>query len=207
MKNDYNIGGQKISIPPTVLFSTIGKIDDVRKAVTMDVKRQGDRVYVIGMTRDELGGSEYFASLGYIGNDVPKVNAATSKRIYISLEKAIREGVVASCHDCSDGGLAVTLAESAFSGGMGMTIELTKVPVENIKRSDTILFSESQSRFVVTVEPGKVKKFQEIMKSNVFADVGEVTAEKDFSLMDGEKVVLSAGIDELKEAWQKTLRW
>ncbi|MBU4075637.1 MAG: phosphoribosylformylglycinamidine synthase subunit PurL [Euryarchaeota archaeon] len=207
MKNDYNIGGRKISIPPTVLFSTIGKIDDVRKAVTMDVKRHGDRVYVLGMTRDELGGSEYFASIGFIGNDVPKVNAATAKRLYAALEKAILEGTVASCHDCSDGGLAVALAESAFSGELGMTVELTNVPVENIKRTDTILFSESQSRFVVTVAPGKVKRFEEIMKGNVFADVGEVTSQQNFSVMDGEKVVLSAGIDELKEAWQKTLRW
>lgn len=207
MKNDYHIGGRKISIPPTVLFSTIGKIEDVRKAVTMDVKRPDDRVYVLGMTRDELGGSEYFASLGFIGNDVPKVNATTAKKLYSSLEKAIKEGTVASCHDCSDGGLGVALAESAFSGNFGMTIELTKVPVENIKRADTIMFSESQSRFVVTVAPGNVKRFEEIMNGNVFADVGEVTARQNFTVMDGEKVVLSAGIDELKEAWQKTLWW
>ncbi|MDO8724826.1 MAG: phosphoribosylformylglycinamidine synthase subunit PurL [Candidatus Methanoperedens sp.] len=207
MKNDYHIGGRKISIPPTLLFSTIGKIEDVRKAVTMDVKRPDDRVYVLGMTGDELGGSEYFASLGFVGNDVPKVNATTAKKLYSSLEKAINEGTVASCHDCSDGGLGVALAESAFSGEFGMTIELTKVPVENIKRADTIMFSESQSRFVVTVAPDKVKKFEQILKGNVFADVGEVTSRQDFTVMDGEKVLLSAGIDELKEAWQKTLRW
>ena len=101
----------------------------------------------------------------------------------------------------------MALAESAFSGELGMTVELTNVPVENIKRTDTILFSESQSRFVVTVALSNVRRFEEIMKGNVFADVGEVTARKDFSVMDGEKVVLSAGIDELKEAWQKTLWW
>jgi phosphoribosylformylglycinamidine synthase len=207
MKNDYQIGGRKISIPPTVLFSTIGKIEDVRKAVTMDVKHPDDRVYVLGMTKDELGASEYYASLGYIGNDVPRVNASSAKKLYIALEKAINSGVVASCHDCSDGGLAVALAESAFSGDLGMTIELTKVPVENIKRSDTILFSESQSRFVVTVTPGNVKRFEALMKGNVFADVGAVTAQLNFSVMDGEKVVLSEGIDVLKDAWQKTLRW
>ena len=207
MKNDYQIGGRKISIPPTVLFSTIGKIEDVRKAVTMDVKHPDDRVYVLGMTKDELGASEYYASLGFIGNDVPRVNASSARKLYIALEKAINEGVVASCHDCSDGGLAVALAESAFSGELGMTIELTKVPVENIKRSDTILFSESQSRFVVTVAPGNVKRFEALMKGNVFADVGAVTAQLNFTVMDGEKVVLSEGIDVLKDAWQKTLRW
>ncbi|MDD5472527.1 MAG: phosphoribosylformylglycinamidine synthase subunit PurL [Candidatus Methanoperedens sp.] len=207
MKNDYIIGRRKISIPPTVLFSTIGKIGDVRKAVTMDVKKPDDRVYVLGTTKDELGASEYFASLGFIGNDVPRVDAASARQLYIALEKAIHEGAIASCHDCSDGGLGVALAESAFSGDLGMTIELTKVPVENIRRADTILFSESQSRFVVTVAPDKVRRFEEIMRGNVFADVGAVTSRQEFTVMDGEKVVLSAGIDELKEAWQKTLRW
>ncbi len=207
MKNDYQIGGRKISIPPTVLFSTIGKIEDARKAVTMDVKTPDDRVYVLGMTKDELGGSEYFASLGFIGNDVPRVDAASARKLYTALEKAIHEGVVASCHDCSDGGVGVALAESAFSGDFGITIELTKVPVENIKRADTILFSESQSRFVVTVAPDKVKRFEEIMKGNVFADVGVVTEQQNFTVMDGEKALLSERIDELKEAWQKTLWW
>jgi len=207
MKNDYQIGGRKISIPPTVLFSTIGKIDDVRKAVTMDAKRPDDRVYILGMTKDELGASEYYASLGFIGNDVPRVNAPSARKLYMALENAIKESVVASCHDCSDGGLGVALAESAFSGGLGMTIKLTKVPVENIRRSDTILFSESQSRFVVTVAPENVTRFEALMKGTVFADVGTVTKQKDFIVMDGEKVVLRAGIDELKDAWQKTLRW
>ncbi|MCZ7380092.1 MAG: AIR synthase-related protein [Candidatus Methanoperedens sp.] len=173
----------------------------------MDVKKPDDRVYVLGMTKDELGASEYFASLGFIGNDVPRVDAASAKRLYITLEKAINEGIVASCHDCSDGGLGVALAESAFSGELGMTIELTKVPVENIRRADTILFSESQSRFVVTVAPDKAARFESVMKGNVFADIGVVTAQQNFTVMDGDKVVLSAGNDELKEAWQRTLRW
>lgn len=207
MKNDYHIGGKKISIPPTVLFSTIGKIDDARKAVTMDAKKQGDRVYVLGMTKDELGGSEYFASLGFTGNDVPKVNSKEAMKLYHALERAIQEGTVASCHDCSDGGLGVALAETAFAGNLGMTVQLTKVPVENIRRTDTVLFSESQSRFVVTVSPGDVNRFESIMKGNVFSDIGVVTWEKIFVVNDGEKVVLNARIDELKEAWQRTLRW
>lgn len=207
MKNDYQVGGRKISIPPTVLFSTIGKIEDVRKAVTMDVKHPDDRIYVLGITKDELGASEYFASMGYIGKDVPRVNAVLAKKLYMALEKAILEGLVASCHDCSDGGLGVALAESAFSGGLGMMIELAKVPVDNIRRADTILFSESQSRFVVTVPSKNVKRFEAVMAGNVFADIGVVTARLDFNVMDGEKIVLSAGIDALKDAWQKTLKW
>jgi phosphoribosylformylglycinamidine synthase len=206
MKNDYQIGGRKISIPPTVLFSTVGKIEDARKAVTMDAKKPGDRVYVLGVTNNELGGSEYFASLGFTGNNVPKVDADSAKKLYASLERAIHEGVVASCHDCSDGGLGVALAESAFSGGLGMSIELGRVPVENVKRADNILFSESQSRFVVTVSPDNVGKFEKLMEGNVFSDIGIVT-EMEFIITENGNVVLSAGIDELKDAWQKTLRW
>ncbi len=100
----------------------------------------------------------------------------------------------------------MALAERAFSGEFGMTIELTNVRVENIKRTDTILFSESQ-KICGYSGARQCQEVEEIMKGNVFADVGEVTSRQDFSVMDGEKVVLSAGIDELKEAWQKTLRW
>ena len=117
MKNDYQIGDTKISIPPTLLFSVIGRIEDVRKAVTMDAKREGDLVYVLGETHRELGGSEWYAMHNAVGNDVPKVDAARAKALYTALSKAIREGLVASCHDCSDGGLGVALAETAFSGG------------------------------------------------------------------------------------------
>ena len=207
MKNDYQIGGRKISIPPTLLFSTVGKIDDSRKAVTMDAKKSGDRVYVLGLTKDELGGSEYYASLGFIGNNVPKVDSDAAKKLYTSVEKAILEGTVASCHDCSDGGLGVAMAESAFSGGFGMSIELDKVPVDTVERADKVLFSESQSRFVVTVSPGKVENFEKIMDGNVFADIGTVTEDKEFIVTENESVVLNVGIDELKDAWQKTLRW
>lgn len=207
MKNDYIIGNKRISIPPTVLFTTIGKIQDVRKAITMDVKKPKDRVYVLGITKDELGGSEYYASLGFIGNNVPKVNADSAKKLYKALEQAINKAIISSCHDCSDGGLGVALAESAFSGNLGMIINIDKIPVENITRLDTILFSESQSRFVVTVSPDKVESFEQIMKGNVFADIGMVISQKEFKMMNKGEVVLNASLEELKEAWQSTLRW
>ena len=99
MKNDYQIGDTKISIPPTVLFSVIGKIGDVRKAVSMDVKRPGDLLYLLGTTRNELGGSEYYATLGATGCQVPRVDAVTALRRYRQLNKAQQQGLVASCHD------------------------------------------------------------------------------------------------------------
>ena len=153
MKNDYQIGETRISIPPTLLFSTLAKMEDVRKAVTMDAKRRGTL-----STRWEgpIGNSaarEWYALHGAIGNGVPQVRVETAKRLYEALGRAIQAGLVASCHDCSDGGLGVALAETAFAGGLGLTVDLRAVPAEGIGRDDELLFSESQSRFVVTVRP------------------------------------------------------
>jgi len=160
MKNDTILEDTKISIPPTVLFSIIGKIDDVRKAVTSDSKRPGDLVYILGMTREELGGSEYFASRGLIGNGVPRVDQRAATSLYRALHRTMEKGWVASCHDCSDGGLGVALAETAFSGGLGMTVDLRRVPMEGIERTDSLLFSESQTRFVVTIHPENREAFE-----------------------------------------------
>jgi phosphoribosylformylglycinamidine (FGAM) synthase-like enzyme len=208
MKNDYISGDFKISIPPTVLFSVIGKIDDVRKAVTMDVKAPGDLVYVVGITHNELGGSEYYAMHGYIGNQVPQVRAHEAKELYQRLHAAIMERVVASCHDCSDGGLGVALAESAFAGGWGMEVDLDRVPATAVERDDYLLFSESQSRFIVTVHPPKKEAFTSIMGGTCFAEIGRVLKGKQFLITSQKgKKIIEGNILRLKEAWQHPLRF
>ncbi|MDO9516033.1 MAG: AIR synthase-related protein [Syntrophales bacterium] len=206
MKNDYIIGETKISIPPTLLFSTMGKIEDVRKAVTMDAKKPGDLVYILGETLEEMGGSEWFALHGFIGNTVPKVNAQKAKKLYQALSKAIDRRLVASCHDCSDGGLGVALAETAFAGGLGMDVSLSLIPREGIRRDDYLLFSESQSRFVVTVSPDSQEEFEGSMAGSVFACIGKTISGGTFRIagIHGETIVEEA-IDSLKEAWQKPL--
>lgn len=207
MKNDYMIGDVKISIPPTLLFSVIGKIDDVRKAVTMDAKKAGDLVYILGTTKDELGGSEYYAMNGFIGNNIPMVDMDAAIERYESLYQAIQKGIVASCHDCSDGGLGVSLAETAFSGNLGMRINLMHVPVNGLERNDKILFSESQSRFIVTISPENKEDFERIIKGN-FACIGKVTAEKSFIIKGlDENAIISSDIKDLKRSWKKTVGW
>jgi len=206
MKNDYRIGDNKISIPPTVLFSVMGKIEDVRKAVTTDVKRAGDVVYIMGETFDELGGSEYYAMVGYVGNNVPKVDGVRAKRMYVALHRAIDLGLVASCHDCSDGGLGVTLAESSFAGGLGMEIDLRKVPARGIARNDSLFYSESASRFIVTVSPQNKDAFEKVMKGHIVAEIGKTIEDSVFMVVGLEgKVVVKADSYELKEAWRSTL--
>jgi phosphoribosylformylglycinamidine synthase subunit PurSL len=206
MKNDYQIGVVRISIPPTLLFSTLGKMEDVRKAVTMDVKKPGDLVYVLGKTLPELGASEWYALHGAIGNGVPKVDAKTAKARYEALHKAISAGLVASCHDCSDGGLGVALAETAFAGGLGLKIDLRAVPAERISRNDELLFSESQSRFVVTVSPRSREAFEALLAGSVCARVGTVIAEGVLKIDGlGGKRIIEEELSVLKAAWQKPL--
>ncbi len=206
MKNDYQIGDIRISIPPTLLFSILGKMEDVRKAVTMDAKRAGDLVYLLGKTYRELGGSEWYALHGAVGNAVPRVNPLEARPLYEALHGAIEAGLVASCHDCSDGGLGVALAETAFAGGLGLRINLAAVPAEGIARNDHLLFSESQSRFVATVRPEAREAFEAAFAGSVFARIGEVIPEGVLRIdgIGGARVV-EEKLDGLKAAWQKPL--
>lgn len=206
MKNDYHIENVKISIPPTLLFSVIGKIEDVRKTVTMDAKRAGDLVYVLGNTYHEMGGSEWYAHHGSIGNRVPKVNAQKAKVLYEALGRAIQAGLVASCHDCSDGGLGIAFAETAFAGGLGMLIDLARVPSEGVDRDDTLLFSETQSRFVVTISPDARDSFERVMKEIAMSLVGTVLSERLLKIngIRGNRII-EENIDDLKAAWQRPL--
>ncbi|MBI4053114.1 MAG: phosphoribosylformylglycinamidine synthase subunit PurL [Candidatus Diapherotrites archaeon] len=208
MKNDYRIGGKKISIPPTVLVSAIAKIDDVRKAVTIDAKRAGDLVYVLGETKAELACSEYFDSKGFFGGEVPKVDAKKARKLYSALAKAIEKGLLASCHDISDGGLAVCLSETAFAGGLGIEADLRKLEFAGERRDDFALFSESPSRFVVTVAPENKSEFEKALSGNGISFVGLVLREKRLLITGFEgKAVIDEKIDVLKASWQKTLKW
>jgi phosphoribosylformylglycinamidine synthase len=208
MKNDYSIGKTKISVPPTLLYSVIGRIKDVRKAVTMDAKRPQDLVYILGETRDELGGSEWFAQNKAIGSKVPQVNAKKAMKLYRALNKAIGAGLVASCHDCSDGGLGVALVETAFAGGLGMNVDLKDVPYSGRKRNDYVLFSETASRFVVTIHPKDQKRFEKIMAGNVMREIGFVSNDGLFQVsgLTGKKIIKEK-ISKLKDAWQEPLHF
>ena len=210
MKNDFYDGAVKISIPPTILFSVIGKIEDARRSVTMDVKRPGDIVYLLGKTGNELGGSEYLALTGFIGNNVPRVDTEKAYPRYRSYHQAVLAGTIASCHDLSDGGLAVAAAESAFAGAYGMNLDLLRVLWEGDtagKNDPAVLFSESASRHLVTVHAEHREHFEKIMTGNCFASIGTVTAEPLLTIsgLSGELIV-KADLMSLKEAWQQTLR-
>ncbi|MBM3791886.1 MAG: phosphoribosylformylglycinamidine synthase, partial [Acidobacteria bacterium] len=184
MKNDSVRGERKISIPPTVLFSAVGKMDDVRQAVTMYFKRPGDLIYVIGLTRDELGASEYYRLLareqgnpGHFGGRVPSVDTLTAMGIYRAMNEASGSGLLRSSHTPTLGGLAVGLALAALGGELGTEIDLGQVPAEAGADLDALLFSESHSRFIISCSPDKAEVIEEIFTSLPCGRVGRVTAE------------------------------
>jgi len=206
----------KLSAPPTLLISAIGVIEDIEKAVTMDLKRPNNSIYILGLTKEELGGSEYFALMGeeikgerFIGNRVPHVNALEAKRLYEVLHRAIMGDLVESCHDCSEGGLAVAAAEMAFAGGIGMELELKKMPgAQQMKRDDFALFSESASRLLVEVRPENCKRFEALFRDCPYALIGETIAEKRLIVhgLKGQKII-AEDLEWLKESWKRTLNW
>jgi phosphoribosylformylglycinamidine synthase len=207
--NEYETGKESICIPPTLLISAMAVTDDIDKVVSMDCKQAGNLIYIVGATYKELGGSHYYAVRGYIGNSVPKVHPEKGKKLMNALSSAMKKGLVKACHDLSEGGIGVAAAEMAFAGGLGMTVNLKNVPLaESIDRDDYILFSESNTRFLVEIAPKDKQEFEKALSGADFAEIGRVTKAKKLEVQDSNgKIILLAPINELKEAWQKPLRW
>ena len=209
MKNDYHVGDVKISVPPTLLFSVIARMPDVRRAVTMDAKQAGDLVFAVGETRNELGGSEYYAMHGAVGNRVPRVDPQRARALYDALGDAMQRGLVNACHDCSDGGFAVAAAEMAFAGGLGMRLDLRAMPrAADVTRDDTLLFSETASRFVVTVPAVHGEAFRDAMQASLCSEIGVVHNGPEFAVTGlGGEMVIDSRIHDLKAVWQRPLAW
>jgi phosphoribosylformylglycinamidine synthase len=166
----------KVSALETVQFSATSVVTDVMRCQTLDPKGSGDRVYVAGITGNELGASEYYDLFGRTGVNVPQVNFAANKVLYRAVEKAIGLALPASCHAVGRGGLGVHLALLAMAGGLGMEIDLSRVPVtEETLSSEVLLFSESAGRFVLTVPEANGPVFEKLCKGLAVRCVGTVT--------------------------------
>ncbi len=208
--NEFAAGGKRVNIPHTLLVSAIGRVRDVRRAMTMDFKAPGHAVYLVGLTKPELGGSEYFALHEAIGNRVPRLDPVSGRKTAGLLAAAIAGGLVRAAHDCSEGGLAVALAEMAFAGAVGATIRLAEVPVSpDVTRDDEILFAESLARYLIEVPAEKQAPLESLLGTHVpWARSGETTATARLEIAgrDGAAVV-NEPLASLKEAWLKPLAW
>jgi len=203
MKNDYKRGDIKISVDPTLLFTVTGKTDDIRLMSSSYFKKTDDLIYLIGETRQELGCSEYALMKGVTGGVVPTVNPYNAMISYRQIHESLQEKIIRSAHDLSDGGLAVALCESAFSGETGVIVSLD--PISDDLSPIEKLFSESPSRILVSIDPDDEKRFIEIFKGTALAKLGRVTEDRKVRISHENKEIFAEDIDILKKTWKEVL--
>ncbi|MCJ8500027.1 AIR synthase-related protein [Desulfatitalea alkaliphila] len=195
----------KVSALESLQFSATSVIPDIERCVTLDPKVPGDRVYLLGDTRDELGGSEYYDLLGYVGCQVPRVWPEPFMARYRALAEAVEQGWIASAHGIFRGGLGVHLAMKAMAGQMGLAVDLARVPVEgNPTRDDVLLYAESAGRFILTVDPRHAEAFETLCKDLPLACIGRTVAEPRLTVQGSTgQTIIDLSVAALKEAWRK----
>ncbi|KXB06473.1 hypothetical protein AKJ53_00280 [candidate division MSBL1 archaeon SCGC-AAA382F02] len=190
------------SVTPTLLITAVGIIPNVKNAVSMEVKEEGNPIYLVGESMPELGGSEYYKHLGFLGESVPEVETEKSKRKIDSITEAIDNSYVRACHDLSEGGLGVSASEMCFTENLGMKLDLKKVPTP-IDRDDFLLFSESNGRFLIEVPNEKKSDFEELMNNCTAAQIGKVTNNNSLSIQGLEgKEIINLPSKKLRKAWK-----
>jgi phosphoribosylformylglycinamidine synthase len=200
-----------ISIPPTLLISSIGVMKDATKAISIDFKFARDLVYVLGDTYDELGGSEYFALLGekdkkeYVGNNVPDVGGEKNKKLYKAFSKCTDAGIIASAISVGRGGLAVALSKSAIAGRLGVEISLEKI--KGTTSDDFTLFSESQGRILVSINPKNREKFEKTLKGNSFTLLGKVSKDEKIKISGrNKKEIVNINVADTLKSYKSTFK-
>ncbi|MFM9961870.1 MAG: phosphoribosylformylglycinamidine synthase subunit PurL [Planctomycetaceae bacterium] len=216
LNNEFSFVGangqkQTVAIPSSLLISALGQLDDVEHAVTMDLKESGNVLLLIGPTANELGGSHFAQVNGLTGGTVPRVDLELAPRIFAAVHDSIRQGFVRSCHDLSEGGLAASVAEMAFAGGLGVSLDLQPFAKSSGLGDDAVLlFSESNSRFVLEV-PATAQASVEARcrtASVPCIKLGEVTSVSRLQIHGTTgALVIDSALDELKQSWKQPLAW
>ncbi|MBI3638126.1 phosphoribosylformylglycinamidine synthase subunit PurL [Candidatus Wolfebacteria bacterium] len=210
----YNDKGEKLKISalPTLLISTIGVINDITKSVSMEPKFPNDLIYILGKTNEELGGSEYYSMLSeklgdeYIGKKTPKVDARKNKKTYQAISKNINERLISSGISVSRGGIIVALSKMAIAGGLGVKADISKIP-GGAKTNESKLFSESQGRVILTINPEKRKQFEKNMKGNKFAYIGTITKKQIIKISEEKgKVIINLPVKSAANAYKSTFK-
>jgi len=209
LNNEFRTAdGQTIAIPPTLLISAISVIDDASRCITADAKEAGNHLFILGRTGGQLGGSHYLLVEGVeSGTDVPPVDLAESLRVMRTVQRCVEGGVLRSCHDLSEGGLAVAGAEMGFAGGLGVEIDLAGIPAGGELSDAAKLFAESPGRFLVEVTPQNRDAFMNIVQDCPSAELGRITNTGRIVITSGKKKLVDVGIDQAKTAWKQTFDW
>ena len=213
MKNDATLDGEKISVPPTLLFSLIGNHSDVRKAVSSDFKDAGDMIYLVGETHQELGASELAFMFrdesngrSGIGGQVPQIDTSRNLSLYRSLTKAMSRELISSAHDCSDAGLAAAIAECCFGCDSGAELDISGLFNSDVNLDNWgALFGESLGRILVSVKPENSQIFEKFMERHECNYLGKVNPDDNIRITRSNMLVLSASMSELRDSWKGTL--
>jgi len=196
--NEFESDGEKQSVLPTILISGIGFIEDVKKGITQSIKVPGAPIYIIGRTYPELGSSLLYRILKIQNGEEPSLHPQEAIELYRKLHIAIKKGVIFSCHDCSEGGIGIAVSEMCFGTGLGIKLSLDNVPVSDVKNPFSILFSESNSRFIVEVSREREKEFEEIMSEMPFGKVGEVIPSRNLVIEN----LINIPVERLENVWK-----
>ena len=219
LNNEFQTdSGATITIPSTLLISAISVIDDCTRCVSTDLKEPGNFLFILGRTGGGLGGSHYLLVEGVeSGGDVPPVDMATSRRTMLALSSAIAAGLVRSCHDLSEGGLAVAAAEMAIGGNLGVQLNLAAVPTDLRGASAAVgsfgiseaalLFAESAGRFLVEVAPENHDRFLRLVKDCPFGELGRVTDTGRCVIAGSSGAVIDLAVESAAEAWKGTFTY
>ena len=192
---------RKVSGLPTLLFTASSIVDDIRFCTSMDFKSDGDLIYLIGKTKDELGGSEFYSLLNETGLNVPVLDVKEAFNAYKDVAKAIKSGLIASCHAVSRGGLGVHLALSAMAGDLGAEINIEPFPCDMGLSPSRILYSESLGRFLLTVSPENKEYFEKVISNYDVTLIGKVIKEPGLKIYYGKNLLVDMQLSQLKKSW------
>ncbi len=193
-------------VKPSIVVVCVGLIEDLSHITTMSLKSPDDYIGIIGYTRRELGGSEYYYWIhNIVGGQPPKADAVAEKKAINFVLECIKRGIITSAHDISNGGLAIALSEMSIAGNLGALIDLTKIPSEPM-RIDELLFSESYARFLIEIKRERINQFENLARemNAVAAVIGQVTIEK-VVRFSGFGVDISCDLDTMSDVWHKSL--
>jgi phosphoribosylformylglycinamidine synthase len=203
MKNDAVVGGRRISIPPTLLASTIAIVPDVRRAVTLEAAVVGEVLILVGDTREELGGTEWAAARGLAGGEVPRCRPAEFWPRYEAVGKAIRDELVVAAHAVGRGGLATALFLMARASGMGVGVSLSTAPVAPGTSWEGLLYGETPGRLLLACRPERMDRLRRQLGGAPHAVIGSFTASPRLKISLGDATLVDAAVDDLTRAWKQ----
>lgn len=197
------------SVAPSAIISCIGRVEDYKKAITMEFKETNSSLYLVGKRKDELGGSAYYSLVNKLGKNLPKPDLSEVEKQIWAVTDCIDQELLLSCHDISDGGLVVTLAEMSFGGDgqnkVGLEVDLDKIStgLESWRK----LFSETGG-FVMEISDKKEREVEKIFKNHGLDiyKIGKTTKKSEFKIKDKNKNLVDLEVDNMSKAWLEGLR-